>query len=127
MDFSEIKRRFNGFLQKYLDHSYIYNPKDKLVEAIKKVDTDIKLFKMTLNKDEYCNPSAENLGKTLFYIAMVLFPELKVAKVRLFETQKSFVDITEISDKEKDNLFKSELQITIQNYLKGLTEIHYGD
>lgn len=89
IDFKEIKRIGLQWIDDILDHGMILNPKDEVViEATKKIGG--KLWLMSLNgKDEYCNPSVENISKEIFLAMMVLFQNyksLKIHQVKVHET-----------------------------------------
>ena len=63
IDFKEIKRVGCQWIDDLLDHGFIVNPKDEAVINACKLTTS-KIWYMSLNgKDEYCNPSAENIAK----------------------------------------------------------------
>lgn len=89
IDFKEIKRVGLQWIDDILDHGMILNPHDKeLIETTKKLGS--KLWLMSLNgKDQYCNPSAENISKEIFLAMMVLFEpykHLNISAVKLWET-----------------------------------------
>ena len=91
IDFKEIKRVGCQWIDDILDHGMILNPQDtKLIETTKEYGS--KLWLMSLNgKEEYCNPSVENIAKEIFLAMMVLFnpsvyPNLRIHRVIIYET-----------------------------------------
>ena len=76
VDFSEIKRVVEGWLDDNLDHRMVLRRDDPAVEALEKLGEPILLL------DE--NPTAENLARLIFdFAAAKGFP---VLEVRLWET-----------------------------------------
>jgi len=72
IDFKEVKRVGVQWIQDHLDHGMILNPKDTIsIKACKDLNT--KLWLMSLNGDEYCNPTAENISKEIFLAMEILF------------------------------------------------------
>lgn len=104
IDFKEIKRVGLEWIDVMLDHGFIANPKDSnYIEA--SIRGNSKLWLMSLNgKDEYCNPSAENISKEIFLAMMLLFapyyPNLKMYAVKLHETPNCYVMCTRESISE---------------------------
>lgn len=103
IDFKEIKRVACQFIEDYFDHGFIVNPKDTdSIEVCKK--TNSKMWVMSLNGGEFCNPTAENIAKELFCAISLLmsntltgFEEtpstgLELHQIRLYETPNCFVD-----------------------------------
>jgi len=90
IDFKEIKRVGCQWIDDILDHGMILNPQDtKLIETTK--DYGSKLWLMSLNGTEYCNPSVENIAKEVFLAMMVLFnptvyKNLRINRVIIYET-----------------------------------------
>ena len=108
IDFKEIKRVFCQWIDDILDHGMILNPKDELlIQTTKQYGT--KLWEMSLNgKDEYCNPSVENIAKEVFLAMMVLFQpykNLKIHEVIIYETPNcsTICSKESISDTEAQN------------------------
>lgn len=93
IDFKEIKRVACAFIDDYLDHGMIANPKDEVcIKACKDLGT--KLWLMTLNGTEYCNPSAEHISKEMFMALNALMSDdnLRLENIRLYETPNCWVD-----------------------------------
>jgi len=112
VDFGEIKRQFDGFVQEFLDHGWISNPLDSLLTYFQK--ESLKCWVMSLNGGEDCNPSCENICKELIYVSMKLFeryPKLRVYELKLYETASSFVtsDLQSLSAQEIANLDSNEI------------------
>jgi 6-pyruvoyltetrahydropterin/6-carboxytetrahydropterin synthase len=127
IDFKEIKRIACQWIDDILDHGAILNPQDTiLVKA--SIDLHSKLWLMSLNgHNEYCNPSVENVAKELFLAISYLLDtkELKLEKVRLYETPNCYTDCwaKSITSTEKTNFYQTrepELQIYKTN--KGIIE-----
>ncbi len=136
IDFKEIKRVFVEFLQDYLDHGMILNPKDeKLIEITK--DYGSKLWLMSLNGDgEYCNPSVENIAKEVFLSMAVIGSTLygnsntglKIHNVKIFETPNCWTDCQydSITDSEAANFMKSRYE-EIRAYAEEKGVLEYDD
>lgn len=93
IDFKEIKRVACQFIDDYFDHGFIANPEDKVfIESCKSIGC--KVWLMSLNRDNYCNPTAEHLAKELFMCVSMLLntPNLRLESVRLYETPNCWVD-----------------------------------
>lgn len=104
LDFKEIKRVACQWIDDVLDHGMILNPLD--IEVLRAVQaTGSKLWTMSLNgKLEYCNPSVENIAKEIFLAMEVLFeqyPQLKMHKIRLYETPNCATTCKGVSDYER--------------------------
>ena len=88
IDFKEIKRVGCQWIDDILDHGMILNPQDtKLIETT--IDYGSKLWLMSLNGSDYCNPSVENISKEVFLAMMVLFEpykNLRIHKITIYET-----------------------------------------
>lgn len=90
IDFSELKNRIGGWIDTYLDHSFIVFEKDtKVLDIVKEIN----------EKDPYIlksNPTAENLA---IHLIQDIIPELmkdteiKVYKLELFETENCSVEV----------------------------------
>ena len=97
IDFAEIKRVGIEFIERYLDHAQILNPKDQLLfETVQELDS--KFWSMSINgPGEYCNPTVENIGIELFLALEFLFADrdgLLVHSVKLNETPKCYTIVT---------------------------------
>lgn len=89
IDFKEIKRVGCQWIDDLLDHGMIVNPHDKaVIDAA--MATGSKIWFMSLNgKDNYCNPSVENIAKEVFLAMVVLFQsykDLRIHEITLYET-----------------------------------------
>lgn len=94
LDFKEIKRLPEKFIEDYFDHAYISNPADTdTINFIQNV-AKTKLWVMSLNGINYCNPSAENISKELFLVISNLMDSnnIHLSKIRLYETPNCWVE-----------------------------------
>ena len=108
LDFKEIKRVAMQFIDDYFDHGCILNPKDKIViDCCKNLGS--KYWIMSLNNEDYCNPSAEHISKELFMsIAKLMNTEnIWLSRLRLYETPNCWVDVDwgSINAKEQMNFY----------------------
>lgn len=96
IDFKEIKRIACEFIDEKFDHGFICNPQDTdMLQVCDKLKS--KLWTMSLDLTNFCNPTAENISKELFLSVnrlMKRYNELKLVNVRLYETPNCFVDCT---------------------------------
>lgn len=102
IDFKELKDIIGGWIDEHLDHACILNPRDtELIELCKK--NGWKLYVMNKGEDtafkehiQYLNPTAENLSMELLSIIDNLIDNvnIRLCKVRLYETEKCFVEVT---------------------------------
>jgi len=133
IDFKEIKRVFVQFLQDYMDHGMILNPKDTmLINTVQSLGS--KLWIMSLNgHEEYCNPSVENVAKEIFLSMDIISNELyknsptglKIHKVLVYETPNCYTEVYRdgITDFERSNFNTVRLD-TVTEYAreKGVLE-----
>jgi 6-pyruvoyltetrahydropterin/6-carboxytetrahydropterin synthase len=130
IDFKEIKRVACQWIDDYLDHGAILNPKDiLLIETSKRLQS--KLWLMSLNgKNEYCNPSVENIAKEVFLGVSVLTntKNLILEKVRIFETPNCYTDCyaNSITEKEKQNFLECN-KFQLECYKKTKGTVEYDD
>jgi len=131
IDFKEIKRLFGQFIDDYLDHGFIANPKDKrYVEAC--LFEGSKYWLMTLNGQGYCNPTAENIAKEIYLIADYLVHDYKVGlrikDIKLWETPNCFVNANEesLAINEKAN-FMRERENLLKDYSNKKGKLEYDD
>ena len=129
IDFKEIKRIGCQFIDDYLDHGTIINPKDKLLlEYCIKLGS--KFWIMSLNSKEYCNPTVENIGREIFLMMQILFSkqDIDIYLVKLYETPNCFtmVDTDSIPKLEKE-LFYNSNKGKILDYAKEKGELEYDD
>jgi 6-pyruvoyltetrahydropterin/6-carboxytetrahydropterin synthase len=80
VDFGEIKKRVQTWVDAELDHNFLLNEKDPLVELFKKQGERFYLMKG--------NPTAEAIAKLVFDYAKS--QKLAVKEVRLWETENSY-------------------------------------
>jgi len=127
IDFKEIKRVGCQWIDDYLDHGMILNPKDDLLITTAK-QMGSKYWIMSLNGGGYCNPTAENIAREICLAQQILFEKhngLYFHSLRLYETPNCWTDcyLGEISDKEKEN-FNTARSHEIRKYAaeKGIIE-----
>ena len=115
IDFKEIKRIACEFIDEKFDHGFICNPQDTtMLEACNQLNS--KVWTMSLDLSNFCNPTAENIAKELFlcvYILMANFKDLTLTNIRLYETPNCFVDCTadSIPVEECNNFFHMRRQM----------------
>lgn len=132
VDFKEIKRIACQWIDDVMDHGFLANPKDsKIIELCREHGS--KLYLMNLvDKDGYCNPSAENIAKELFFIISILMnrsdeTQFKLDKITLHETPNCYVACDGISDDEWTQLVKSDLYKSLIKYKTQKGELEYDD
>ena len=136
IDFKEIKRVFCQWIDDLLDHGMILNPKDtKLIETTQEYGT--KLWLMSLNgKNEYCNPSVENIAKEIFLAMKILTEELygnamvglDIYSVKIYETPNCFTEAfrDSFSESEQTNFYNVRFA-EIVDYAREKGVIEYDD
>ena len=82
IDFDEIKKKIQAWVDAELDHKMILNEKDPLVPVLQKMGDPVVLFPS--------NPTAENIAKYIFDYAKN--QNLNVRSVKLWETQNSYAE-----------------------------------
>ncbi|GAA4852029.1 6-carboxytetrahydropterin synthase [Algivirga pacifica] len=111
IDFGEIKRVGEAFLQDMMDHGALLNPKDEVLINVCNQE-GYKYWTMSINGEgEHCNPSAENIAKEIFLACEILFsehPGIWMEQIVLFETPKSSTITTKesIDEIERENFRK---------------------
>ncbi len=130
IDFKEIKRVGCQWIEEFLDHGMILNPKDKDVILACEV-TKSKLWLMSLNGEgNYCNPSAENIAKEMFLAVEYLLNNecLKLQKARLFETPNCYTDsfVDSVTLTERQN-FLSVRKAELEEYKQKMGVVEYDD
>lgn len=128
IDFKEIKRVGCQWIEDILDHSFIANPQDKIIiEACHHINS--KLYLMNLvDEENYCNPTAENIAKELFFIISTLLNQphsLALSKIRLYETTSCYVDCMGLSKKEWKQLADTNLYESLLHYKKDKGTVEY--
>lgn len=131
IDFKEIKRIGCQWIDDYLDHGMILNPKDQvIIDAT--LATNSKLWLMGLNgRDEYCNPSVENISKEIFLAMDLLFDQydnLSIHKITIFETPNCYTTCIRqsISQDERKN-WNILNQEKIKAYSEEKGKLEYDD
>lgn len=134
LDFGEIKRIAIDFIDTFLDHGAVLNPKDSVfINACE--ETNSKLWVMSLKGlNNYCNPSAENISKELFLAIEYLFKQLPTSsyfwlnKITLYETPNCYTICTKdaISESEKNNFLKVN-KVVLEDFSKEKGFIEYDD
>lgn len=131
IDFKEIKRIGGQWLDDMLDHCFIVNPHDTvMIEACEKVGS--KLWIMSLNgKNNYCNPTAENISKEIFLTMEILFlgfEDLQIDSIKFYETPNCWIDTNKssisVNDRINFNLVNKE---NILQYAKNKGIVEYDD
>lgn len=130
IDFKEIKRVACQWIDDVLDHGAILNPKDEAV-INSCLATKSKLWLMSLNgKENYCNPSAENISKEIFLAVSYLMNTsfLKLHHVRLWETPNCYTDCyaDSFSLHERNNFLKVR-QAELEKYKQDKGVVEYDD
>jgi 6-pyruvoyltetrahydropterin/6-carboxytetrahydropterin synthase len=131
IDFKEIKRVACQWIDDVLDHGFIANPHDIVyIQAARAEDS--KIWEMSLEgKDNYCNPSVENLAREIFLAMEILFEEykdLRIHEIKLNETPKCYTicNSESISDRERIN-FRDTKGREIKQYADDKGIIEYDD
>jgi 6-pyruvoyltetrahydropterin/6-carboxytetrahydropterin synthase len=132
IDLKEIRRLGLSYLDKRFDHGAILNPLDvDFIEPCIKNKTKIHIMNL-MGPGQDCNPSAENIAKEVFFAMSKLLdnPEdcnLKVHKVRLYETINCYVDCYRdtLSSSDWKNLEESEYAIDIQDHKTKMGTFEY--
>lgn len=98
IDFKELKRVFGAYIDEFLDHACIVNPKDREVIDLC-TRNKWKLWVMGHGADVDRNPSAENLAEEIFTVfrelAQLSPEEFDVRSVKLYETPNCWVQVSE--------------------------------
>ncbi len=118
LDFKEIKRIFGGWVDLSLDHSFIANPKDiKFIMLCREMGLRVYPMRL-LDPEGFCNPTAENIAKELYFSASVLLwgESLKVKSLRLWETENCYAECFELQEGEREILSKSTLNSELQAF-----------
>ena len=131
IDFKEIKRVACQWIDVMLDHGFIANPKDTtyITAAIAEGS---KIWEMSLEgKDNYCNPSVENLAREIFLAMEILFEdykELNIHEIKLNETPNCYTicNSASVPDIEKTE-FRKANYTTIKFYAEQKGIVEYDD
>lgn len=129
IDFKEIKRVACEWIDERLDHGFIANPKDhNLIHACEMVGS--KLYRMSLaGTGSFCNPSAENIAKEIFYAVSLLMndPNLQLTRVRLQETVNCSVECEGLSQSERAQLDSTPLRPEVLSYRAARGKVEYDE
>lgn len=97
IDFKELKRIVGDWIDENLDHACLVNPMDEQLITLCR-SNNWRLYVMGMGTISDINPSAENLASELFYTIGQLFAEsrgdIRVVKIRLYETPNCWVEAT---------------------------------
>lgn len=131
IDFKEIKRVGCQWIDDYLDHGMILNPKDYEVSVAVEA-TKSKVWYMSLNGlGEYCNPSVENLAKEIFLAMEVLFSSYKnlsIKKIVLYETPNCYTVCKKKSISIDERLNWEEVNYkSVKDYAEKKGIVEYDD
>lgn len=136
LDFKEIKRIGCQWIDDNMDHGFILNPQDKLlIETYKQLG--LKTYVISLNGENYCNPTAENISKEIYLAMEIMFKyynsqsnmvPLNIKNVRLYETPNCYVDCVEdsINDTERMN-FVQNWGLPLIAYVRDKGVMQYDD
>lgn len=96
IDFKEIKRVCGDFIDEFLDHAALLNPKDEeLISLCRK--NNWRLWLMGMGNDGDINPSAENIAAELYFCfrKFLCIEEhgVELVNLRLYETPNCWVDV----------------------------------
>ena len=129
VDFKEIKRIACQWIDDILDHGFIANPEDTgIIDLCNSLKT--KLYLMNLGQGGYCNPSAENIAKEVFFAISILMnrtdnTQFTLDKITLHETPNCYVECVGIGKEEWDIMLKSPLYKSLIKYKTEKGEVEY--
>ena len=132
IDFKEIKRVACQWIDDIFDHGFIANPKDeKIIETCKALGSKLYIMRLT-DKEGYCNPTAENIAKEIFFAISILLNRLDESKltleeIKLHETVNCYVVCKGVEDEEWDRLVQSDLHRHLISYKSKKGEVEYDD
>lgn len=84
LDFSVIKERLGAWLDERWDHAFICQAGDPLLDTLRALGLR--------HAEVAFAPTAENLAAEVGRVAIELFPELRVTRVRCWETPNCFAE-----------------------------------
>lgn len=135
VDFKEIKRVYMQWIDDYLDHAAIVNPVDHKVISLC-LELNSKMWTMSLEGNEYCNPTVENIAIELFLAIDALCTEsskgkLTLQAIELNETPNCKTTLTRdvvlsMSGKKIHNFLRQNLEELV-NYAKQKGTVEYDD
>lgn len=130
VDFKEIKRIACQWIDDILDHGFIANPQDAGIIGLCR-DLGTKLYLMNLGGEgQYCNPSAENIAKEMFFAISILMnrtdeTQFTLDKITLHETPNCSVECSGVDEKEWSTLLSSPLYKSLIQYKSEKGELEY--
>jgi len=129
IDFKEIKRLVGEWIDERMDHGFIANPVDnRFISACR--DMGLKIYLMHARDEQgFCNPSAENIAKELYFAGAVLLndSDLKMHSVKLWETTNCYVECHGLSSTELELLYHSSLHTELLEWKKNMGVVEYDD
>lgn len=119
IDFADIKKIAGGWIDDFFDHGAILNPADEELIKVSQL-LDSKLWVMSLNHGDYCNPTVENIAKEVLICMKLLFKDhkgLNPSHIRIYETPNCYTDCYKenISPSEFDNV-RSAIESKLKNW-----------
>lgn len=129
IDFKEIKRVACAWIDARFDHAFVANPKDEvMIEACIKLNSNLYVMHL-LDKDGFCNPSAENIAKEIFFAVSSLMDDdnLTLVGVKLFETVNCFVECNGLTREEETFLAETDLCLDVINWKNQMGVIDYDE
>ncbi|MBI1859487.1 MAG: 6-carboxytetrahydropterin synthase [Deltaproteobacteria bacterium] len=127
IDFKEIKRVVCEWIDETMDHGFIANPQDLQFISICN-QLGLKVYRMNgAGTDSFCNPTAENIAKELFYAADVLLSNtgLNTHSVKLWETMNCHVECTGLSAAEQTLFETSDLTTQLLDWKSAQGTVEY--
>jgi len=134
LDFKEIKRVASQWIDDYLDHAVLLNPKDDvLIKA--SIEIGSKMWIMSLNgKGEYCNPTVENIAREVFiavdYLFEQLYPggNLRLQTIQVYETPNcsTILNTEDILPMERIEFLKVNANL-LDSYAQEKGVVEYDD
>ncbi len=129
IDFKELKRIACRWIEDTFDHTFIANPHDKvMIDTCHKLQSKIYIMNLQ-DKKGFCNPSAENIAKEIFYAVSILMnnDNLKLVEIILHETSECHVLCEGLTPEEYDLLNQSHLLDSLLEYKKQKGVIEYDE
>lgn len=118
IDFKEIKRVAGEWIESRMDHGFLANPADsRFIEVCR--EYGLKVYEMNgVDGFGFCNPSAENIAKEIFFAASVLLggTDLTLHSVKLWETENCFVECNQLSTDEIERFQNSPLYPDVKGW-----------
>jgi 6-pyruvoyltetrahydropterin/6-carboxytetrahydropterin synthase len=128
IDFKEIKRVLCTWIDEHMDHSFIANPTDTDFICLCKKH-GLKVYEMhgAETQGGYCNPTAENIAKELFFASHVLLESsfIRTGSIKLWETQNCYVLCTRLAPQEFERFTQSSLYSNLLEWRKKKGTVEY--